>query len=150
MKDIILKILKEEDFKNLDKFSGWVNVKIDNELNLRIGRLITGLGFRGGDIKNKIKFLSNPVHGRLKPGESIGQALNRKITAMMLLQYLKELKTLFNSSSAGFLFESFIAGLLGGKQIPGTGAIDVIRGTEKYQIKLYQKKNLEDFSNQEH
>lgn len=137
MRDIISKILKED----LSDFSGWVNVKIDNELNKRIERLMKGLGFRGGDIRNKIIFLSDPVHGRIRPGESIGQALNRKISAMMLLQYLKELKDLFNSSSAGFLFESFIAGLLGGEQVPGTGAVDVTTSTEKYQIKFYQKKS---------
>jgi hypothetical protein len=137
MRDIISKILKED----LSDFSGWVNVKIDNELNKRIERLMKGLGFRGGDIRNKIIFLSDPIHGRIRPGESIGQALNRKISAMMLLQYLKELKDLFNSSSAGFLFESFIAGLLGGEQVPGTGAVDVTTSTEKYQIKFYQKKS---------
>lgn len=135
VKDLIYKILKED--RKYSEFSGWVNVKIDSELDLRIARLMKGLGFRGGDIRNKIKFLSDPVHGRIRQGESIGQALNRKISAMMLLQYLKELKTLFNSSSAGFLFESFIAGLLDGEQIPGKGAVDVKTPTEKYQIKFY-------------
>lgn len=133
VKDLIIKILKEE---NLDKFSGWVNVKIDNEVNQRIQRIMNGLGFRKGDIRNKIIFLSDPVHGRIKPGETVGQALNRKISAMMLLQYLNEMKTLFNSRTAGFLFESFIAGLLGGEQIPGQGAVDVKLNQEYYQIKL--------------
>lgn len=133
VRDLIQKILKENDLSN---FSGWVNVKIDSEVNKRVERIMNGLGFRTGDLRLKINFLSDPVHGRVREGESIGQALNRKISAMILLQYLKEMKTLFNSQSAGFLFESFIAGLLGGEQILGTTAVDVVTNTEKYQIKL--------------
>ena len=135
MKDLIKKILKED--RELDRFAGWVNVKIDSELNKRIERLMTGLGFHRGNLAAKIRFLSDPVHGRIRQGETVGQALNRKITAMILLEYLKEIKTLFDSSSAGFLFEDFIAGLLGGETVPGKGAVDVRVGSERYQIKLY-------------
>lgn len=133
MKDLIRKILKEDT----SQFSGWVNVKIDNEVVNRVKRLMIGLGFREhGDLTNKIKFLAEPTKVRIREGETVGQVLNRKISAIMLLQYLKEIRNLFDPSPAGFLFESFMAGLLGGEKIPGNLPVDVKTSTEKYQIKL--------------
>jgi hypothetical protein len=136
MKTLIKKILNESN--DLASFGGWVNVKIDKETAKRVRRLMLGLGFtESGNLRNKLRFLSNPVEGRIRQGESVGQALNRKISAMMLLQYLREIKMNFNSSTAGFLLEDFMAGLLGGEVVPGKGAVDVRTSTTNYQFKFY-------------
>jgi hypothetical protein len=60
---------------------------------------------------------------------------------MILLQYLKEIKSNYDASSAGFLFENYIAGLLHGEKVGGFGNADFIDGNGMTcQIKFYQYK----------
>ena len=57
---------------------------------------------------------------------------------MMLLQYLRDIKNNFNASSAGFIFEDFIAGILDGSKPDGNPAVDVWDAKKDgYQVKLY-------------
>lgn len=128
MRNLIKKILKEEDF------SGWVNVKIDNQIQKRIKRMMNGLGFGDGKLEQKIYFLEDPINN------NEGRGIKASISGLIILQSLKEIKDNFNATSGGFLFESFIAGLLGGDVIKGNKSSDIVDVDGKYyQLKLYDK-----------
>lgn len=153
MKDLIKRILKEaaeqpvnppndeQEIDNQedgeDRLTGWVNVKIDKEVRIRVERLMEGLGFSHGELEAKMEFLSDPINFNYTE-ESLGQNIRAKITAIIVLEYLREIRKNFHATSAGFLFESFMAGLIGGSEEKGNRAID-IRDNEGngYQLKLY-------------
>jgi hypothetical protein len=164
IKNLIKEILKEE--RNVtDIFRGWVNVKSDMQINERVSRLMGGLGFTSTGVdglKQKIRFLSNPT-GKIyeRGGQSFAEEINRAIAAILITAFLKELRDgrLFDPSTSGFLFEPFIAGLLGMGRINPIGLPNddesdiegVIRDYGKtdvtdsegnrYQCKLYSKSN---------
>lgn len=126
------KLLKEEDAT----FEGWVNVKIDDQVKDRVETLMHGLGFGDGNLEEKLDFLSNPLSFDF--GDSLGETIRSKISAVIILQYLNEIKNRFHPASSGFLFESFMAGLLGGRVETGNRAIDVFDDEEYgYQLKFY-------------
>ena len=97
----------------------------------QIERFLSQIGVRRYDIKSKLKYLEAFFSKSEKTGAS-KQNLKRaginlddpRQTIAKILSYLTFYKTLtmilqrFNASSAGFTFESFIAVLLGGEQIP--------------------------------
>jgi hypothetical protein len=97
----------------------------------QIDRFLSQIGVRRYDIKSKLKYLEAFFSKSEKTGAS-KQNLKRaginlddpRQTIAKILSYLTFYKTLtmilqrFNASSAGFTFESFIAVLLGGEQIP--------------------------------
>ena len=97
----------------------------------QIQRFLSQIGVRRYDIKSKLKYLEAFFSKSEKTGAS-KQNLKRagidldnpRQTIAKILSYLTFYKTLtmilqrFNASSAGFTFESFIAVLLGGEQIP--------------------------------
>jgi hypothetical protein len=63
------------------------------------------------------------------------------MAVIMLLHYLNEIKDFFNPSAAGFLFESFIAGLIPKSFVADdNGIADIVAEGRKYQIKLYKEK----------
>ena len=131
--------------------SGWVNVKIDNELSIRISRYVKALDkiiatrHRANLYEkiNKLGSIQNII------GDS-SISMQTKIALITLLQYLREIKTQFNASAGGFLLESFLAGLIYGKlEETGFGVADLIsddrsliydvgKGELKYQIKFYK------------
>lgn len=130
--------------------SGWVNVKVDNELSIRISRYVKNLDKllptrHRANLYEKIKKLGNiaSIVGDSKV------SMQTKIGIITLLQYLREIKTQFNAPSGGFLLESFLAGLIYGKlEETGRGVADLINDDRsiiydvdkyelKYQIKFY-------------
>jgi len=130
--------------------SGWVNVKIDNELSIRVSRYVKNLDKllptrHRANLYEKIKKLGTitSIVGDSKV------SMQTKIGIITLLQYLREIKTQFNASSGGFLLESFLAGLIYGKlEETGRGVADLINDDRsivydvdkyelKYQIKFY-------------
>lgn len=121
------------------KVESWVNIKIDKDLPIRVSRYATALDEYIGkstelDLHTKLEYLSNPIRkGR-------GKGAQAKLAIMILLQYLKEIRNNFDSSSAGFLFEDYIAGLLHSKKEGGKESADYIGedGTT-YQIKFYRE-----------
>jgi hypothetical protein len=63
------------------------------------------------------------------------------MAVIMLLHYLNEIKDFFTPSAAGFLFESFIAGLIPKSFVADdNGIADIVAEGRKYQIKLYKEK----------
>jgi len=100
-----------------------------------------GSGIDG--LYKKIEFLSNP--------QQYANNMQQGVNAMIVLNYLKKLKDpkLFEASSSGFFFESFLCGLLDGAQrqdIEGkvSGAADIIDSQGvTYSLKLYSPKTTE-------
>lgn len=122
-----------------NKVTGWVNVKIDKDLPLRVSRYITSIeqfipqnsNSIKEDLENKLKLLSNPRTRGVQVGPQA------KLAIMILLQYLNEVKTRFEASSAGYLFEDYIAGLLHGERTGGYGNSDYEDDNgSTYQIKF--------------
>ncbi len=151
-------LIKFEGIDDVSKLTGWVNVKIDHQLFIRMSRYVLALDTlcdRPSDKYNlfiKIDMLSN-IESYIN---NVDVDIQTKISIITLLQYLNEIKTKFNPSSAGFLLESFLACLIHGEVIPGYEEADITssyseldavqfktsssRGIKKlnYQIKLYK------------
>ena len=111
-------IMKFENFKNVP--DGWVNIKIDDQLFIRMDRYVNTLDDLVGneniyDLYKKIEVLSN-IDKYINDNKVSVQS---KISIITILQYLKEIKNYFNPSSSGFLLEGFLATLIHGKIIKG-------------------------------
>ena len=125
MKDLIKQLLREQTF---------AEVKIDKNVGGRITQLMRSLGVSDSDsIKYKIDFMSDPKNKI--------QSAEQSINAITLLETLKDLVKEFEGSGAGFLFESFMAGLMNGDVIPGNKPSDIVVGGIYYQSKLYDRGN---------
>jgi len=109
----------------------------------QIQRFLSQIGVRRYDIKSKLKYLEAFFSKSEKTGASKQNLKKAGIdlddprqSIAKILSYLTFYKTLtmilqrFNASSAGFTFESFIAVLLGGEQIP-TGSKTIADLTSK-------------------
>jgi hypothetical protein len=80
-------------------------------------------------------------------GTSPAEQIKTVISFLVFYKTLTKILANFNASAAGFNFESFLATLLGGKQIPATGADTIAdfvdeRGT-LVSLKLYKEKTVE-------
>jgi len=159
------------EIKKFEKFSepivpgGWVNVKVDEQLFIRMSRYVSSLDEillnTGGSSKDKynlfkkIEILSNIENYIASNNSKV--SIQTKISVITLLQYLKEIKDFFNPSASGFLLEGFLATLIHGKLVKGYKPSDITtsysdldavqfqthgyKGIKKldYQIKLYRK-----------
>lgn len=137
MKDLILQLLREGTF---------ADTSVDRNIDDRIFRMMGALGAKGNDLGENLQFLINPT-------QYVGSDDVKKcIAAITLLETLQQLIQEFDGSSAGFLFESFIAGLMGGRVIEGNKPSDIILPGGKsgkggimadkfYQTKLYASKS---------
>ena len=121
-----------------DEATGWVNVKIDEELLKRVKRFSLNLSREDGltGLREKIDYLSRPTKKRARSGETFTQTTQRKISAIILLKYLQEIKDNFNPTTGGFLFESFIGGLLDGEVPDDNRKADVTHKGSTYQLKF--------------
>jgi hypothetical protein len=119
----------------------WVNVKIDMTISDKVSRhmkIFDQDGTPEGTIKtlrDRIKILSNP--NILPEGDDWTLGLQKKISAILCLRYLAEIKINFDPSSAGFIFESFLAGIVGGRAINDDSEKDIIAGNTSFQLKFY-------------
>lgn len=116
------------------KVNSWINVKIDKDLPLRISRYTRSIdkfaNLSGKSIEEKLDVLSNPKANQYGP--------QCKLSIILLLQYLKEIKSNFDASSSGHLFEDYIAGLLHSRKEGGYKSEDFIDDDKNtYQIKFY-------------
>lgn len=123
--------------KRGNKVESWVNVKIDKDLHLRISRFTSAIDefadAKMTNLEGKLDILSNPSVNKY--------GVQCKLSIVMLLQYLKEIKSNFDASSSGHLFEDYIAGLLHGKKKGGYGPVDFVdKNKLTYQIKFYDYK----------
>lgn len=146
IKDKYYYTTQEHDYYNLIPIipTGWVNVKIDMEIVKRVRRYSRSFGtntkghqsfidklndFSGLSSKNR----SDQYIKRIKRGR-----IQKEMSCILLLQYLNELKDFFNPSQSGFLFESFIAGLIPNSRIKEDNSpVDIRTTTEdRYQCKM--------------
>jgi hypothetical protein len=158
-----MKFLKRfEGIDDIDKLSGWVNVKIDDQLYIRMAKYVTALDTLVSRVKDRYD-LYKKIEMLSKVDEYIENKnvdIQTKLSIITLLQYLNELKGKFNASTAGFLLEGFLAALIHGKKDEDAyGYVDINssysdldavqfntesggRGVKKlkYQIKLYKNK----------
>jgi hypothetical protein len=120
--------------------TGWVNVKVDMELVKRVRRYSTGIGSNDKGIQsfrnklNKFEQISNmPKSKVIKSMTTIQQ----EMSVIIMLHYINEIKDFFHPSSAGFIFESFLAGLIpNAKIVDDNGKADLISNGKKYQVKF--------------
>lgn len=139
--------------------TGWVNVKIDMEVIKRVRRYSSSLGYTGDNsasftiFRNKLKEfvkISGEQNVGLGKSRRTTKTIQKDMAVIMLLHYLNEIKDFFTPSSAGFLFESFIAGLIPRSIIVGNNGVADVRADEKdYQIKLYKDKGNVDIIKKE-
>lgn len=123
--------------------TGWVNVKIDMEIFKRVKRYSSGLGSvkRGHNaFISKLDDL-NSINFIKKRKRSI-KSIQREMSVIMLLHYIEEIKSFFTPSAAGFLFESFIAGLIpNAKVISDNSEADIVSEGRGYQVKTLDAHN---------
>jgi hypothetical protein len=145
-------IIKFENFKPVVP-EGWVNVKIDRQLELRLKSYVKVLDdylisigrmnmYQKHDLFLKIDALSDINNDLLSDRTSI----QTKLSIVTLLQYLREIRRNFNASTSGFLLEFFIASLIGATVKGDFSKSDLTHkvldvGKLKYQIKFYDEKN---------
>jgi len=121
------------EIKRFESFvpSGWVNVKLDEELHIRLARYVESLDTlltenEKYNLFKKIDLLSDKK-------KIIESDIRTKISIITILQYLKEIKNKFNPSSSGFLLEGFLAALIHGEIISDNGYSDIrSRTPQKY------------------
>lgn len=133
--------------------TGWVNVKIDMEIVKRVRRYSKSLGTntrghqsfidklgefeqlsaKSGDKARKEQYIKRLKRGRIQ----------KEMSCILLLQHINELKDFFNPSQSGFLFESFIAGLIPNSRIKEDNSPVDIKTTmgDRYQCKMVDYKN---------
>ena len=100
-----------------------------NETRKEMDKFFRAIG-GGASVSGKIKFLED-----LQKPETNIRSPRRIISILILLESLSAVMNSFGSSSAGFVFEGFLAGLLGGRQVaePEEGSLpieDIIAFTE--------------------
>lgn len=111
---------------SVDRLSGWINIKIDEQLFIRVAKYVNALDTLlenqryKFDLYKKLEILSE-IDTKLTNSIDI----QTKISVITLLQYINEIKSQFNPSSAGFLLEGFLAALIHGKKIKGNKAADI-------------------------
>jgi hypothetical protein len=120
--------------------TGWVNVKIDMEVLKRVKRYSSSLGHNRPGFDSLISKLSELQ--RMSAGVQLRhrkrETIQKEMSAIILLHYINEIKDFFTPGSSGFLFESFIGGLIpNAKVIEDNTEADILAYGEKYQIKLY-------------
>lgn len=123
--------------------TGWVNIKVDMEMFKRVKRYSKSIGTNTKGYESflsKLRILDDVSNTNREQGAIANLKTNRiqsELSVIIILQHINEIKDFFNPSQAGFLFESFLSGL-----IPNSVAIDdnkeadIIAEGDKYQLKL--------------
>lgn len=144
------------EIKKFENFipKGWVNVKIDNQIGVRLRKYVKSLdaflisvgAMRPSDkldLFKKIDALSN-ADKLITNNTKVG--IQTKLSIVTILQYLNEIKYNFNPSSSGFLMEELIGALIHGKVKNDYSPYDLVGRKSKisaeglsYQIKFYDK-----------
>jgi hypothetical protein len=139
---------KDYDYSSLLPIvgTGWVNVKIDMEIVKRVRRYSTGLGNNRPGFDNflfkisEFEELSKAKREQKYIKRIKKNKIQREMSVIVLLHHLNEIKDFFTPSQSGFLFESFIAGLIPNAKVnDDNSSADVVAGNDHYQIKLYKE-----------
>jgi len=128
--------------------TGWVNVKVDMEVIKRVRRYSIGLAPEDENdtsvesFLKKLKSLDRISNRAMDVKKVSRKDIQQQMSAIILLHYINEIKTFFNPSMAGSLFESFLGGLIpDAKVTEDNGKADISVTTPKgeigYQVKLY-------------
>jgi hypothetical protein len=134
MKDLIRQVLREQTFDYTPEIG---RVDVSGDFSGKITNLISALGISGG-LKEKLDFLKNIT----EDGITNIKNPQKQLSAIILLQYLKFIRINNNPQVAGFAFENYLAGLLGGRVITGDKAVDVEDANGiGYQVKFYMSTN---------
>lgn len=126
--------------------TGWVNIKVDMEIVKRVRRYSSDIGTQTTEghqnFLSKLKeFEEISAIGRKVSVKKI-EALSRRrvqkeMSVIILLHYINEIKDFFTPSSSGFLFESFLAGLIPDARVNDNNtAADLIADGYTYQVKF--------------
>lgn len=121
--------------------TGWVNAKIDLEVVKRIRRYSMQLGNNKSTdpievFKSKMNDFNHTLN--IKDRARSTTKIQKEMSSLIILHHLKEIKDFFTPSSAGFLLESFIAGLLPKSKVSDDNSpIDIISNGVNLQIKFY-------------
>mgnify|MGYP003645830093 CR=1 FL=1 len=155
--EMILKMIPNIEVSEI----GWSDVRTpdgedEKEIKGPQRKLLEGyLGnIQGSDFAEKIRSVSQFYENGIsmveaQAGDERTKRISQAISYLVFYKTLTKVITNFNASSAGFSFESFLAALVNGYQIPAnTGTIadyvDRITGEEiPVSLKLYKEGNLE-------
>ena len=123
--------------------TGWVNFKLNSEIALSVRRysknlLDVNITDNNEFFLAKLKELCRVSNPNNSIGARTTATIQKKLSSIMLLHQLNELRNFFTPSSGGFIFESIICGLMKKEAIvvDDNGAVDVRCGGDTYQIKL--------------
>ena len=123
--------------------TGWVNIKVDMEIVKRVSRYSKALGSNNRGHQSFLSKLEEFSRmSSLERGASAIKRLKRatiqrEMASIILLHYINEVKEFFNPSQAGFLFESFLAGLIpNAKVVDDNSPVDLRAGNDRYQVKF--------------
>lgn len=127
--------------------TGWVNIKVDMEVSKRIKRYSDPLGVKSDDphesFLRKLEDLEKTSSDTNQSKAITTKTIQKRMATIMILHYINEIKDFFNATQSGFLFESFISGLIpDSKVVDDNGPVDIIANNAKYQIKLYSDNTL--------
>jgi len=134
---------------------GWAGLESNNEAaqasRAQLEQFLSRIG--GNDLRTKLSNLSKVLNDPARAqklisigGTSSASKISNTLAYLVFFKTLTQVITNFNAASAGFNFESFLAVLLGGAQIPASGADTIAditdeRGTP-LSLKLYNEKTL--------
>jgi hypothetical protein len=138
-------VIKNEDYYDLVPITptGWVNVKVDMEIVKRVRRYSKGIATNNlgyDSFKGKLKEfqrISSLSLEKKRGAKKKRRTIQTEMSVIIMLHYINEIKDFFTPSSSGFLFESFLAGLIPNARVKEDNtSADIVAGNDKYQIKL--------------
>ncbi len=139
-------------FEDIEEYS-FLNIMLDNkELIKKVSKLRISIGmprniYKTFDILNKLIENDDSVWTILRPINDLDK-FQKRVSALLLLRYLEEFTSKdITTSSMGFIFECYLAGLLGGEvntdKISSTDILVPHKGSvKKCQLKYLDKNTL--------
>ncbi len=122
------------------KPTGWVNTKVDMEVVKKVRRYSRGLGQgkgREGFVSKLSDLVKLSTYG-LERRKRSRVTIQKEMSVIILLHYINEIKDYFTPSASGFLFESFLGGLIkNSKVVEDNSKADIKADGETWQVKLY-------------
>jgi hypothetical protein len=159
--DLLTEVQKTLTFSDLPEIPiseiGWssMNTKeggmdIPSEQRAQLDQFLSNI--RGNTLQEKVHSLSefysmnDDVIRKIENGKTSSEAIANVISYLTFYKTLTQIITHFNAASAGFSFESFLAVLMGGKQVPTNSQTiaDMTDANGKpISLKLYKEGQLE-------
>jgi hypothetical protein len=131
-------LLEELDHERFAKRK-WLNINLSpEEINRDVRKMVDNSIISQMNLGGRFTYLndSQEILPELEPRKLI----NEKMSRILILRYLLELKRQFDTVSAGNIFEEYIAAFLQGKNIPGNDQIKDVESTNPKTKGVYQIK----------